>query len=214
MRASPRRLANPRYAEAETTVSEYRVYDEVVPYIDGVIYPAWCRVYYLPRSGEPSLSSTSYPRRVEGGLLDRMQRVPRGRECTRDPGDSPHSLVHDTTETRKTTAGAGRAVRLVRNKADGNGRTGPAPAVTRRNAAETVSRQALPEGKTHRSLQAVNTTREAWAPDDAGHTISRRLEVYLLIDLYWIWASISGGELRLRPDESADPNGSQQTRMD
>ena len=89
--------------------------------------------------------------------LDRMQRVSRGRECTRDPGDSP--LVHDTAETRETTAGAGRAVRLVRNKA-GDGRTGRAPA-------ETVSRQALPEGKTHRSLQAANTTRGARASDDA-----------------------------------------------
>lgn len=62
-----------------------------------------------------------------GWLVNRMRRVARGRGCTRDPRDSPHSLVRDTAETRGTAAGAGRAVRLAWNKADGDGRTGRRP---------------------------------------------------------------------------------------
>jgi len=130
----------------------------------------------LAENGGSSLASagTSFPDESGGWLVDRMRRVARGRGCTRDPGDSPHSLVRDTAETRGTAAGAGRAVRLARNKADDDGRTGRAPAVARRNAAETVSRQALPEGKMQRSLQAANTTRGARAADDAGSRAGSR----------------------------------------
>lgn len=135
-RASPpRRAANPRYADPEAAASEYRVYDEVVPY---AVRPRrhdifCCSVVLcilLAESGGPSLARVPRvsPGESGGWLIDRRceTRVARGRG-----GCSPHSLVRETAETpRNGRWSRARRVRLARNKADATvteGRAGPRP---------------------------------------------------------------------------------------